>query len=48
MANLKKKRTVYVIHVEMNISRSNNFANSDMQVNTVHVRLSIAKSHYVG
>jgi hypothetical protein len=38
-----KKRTVYVIHVELNISRSNNFANSDMQVNTVHVGLSIAK-----
>jgi hypothetical protein len=38
-----KKRTVYVIHVELNISRSNNLANSDMQVNTVHDGLSIAK-----
>jgi hypothetical protein len=38
-----KKRTVYVIHVEFNISRSNNLANSDMQVNTVHDGLSIAK-----
>jgi hypothetical protein len=38
-----KKRTVHVIHVELNISRSNNLANSDMQVNTVHDGLSIAK-----
>jgi hypothetical protein len=46
------------VHVELIISRSNNFIFwlynyvlqicSDMQVNTVHVGLSIAKSHYVG
>jgi hypothetical protein len=37
------KYKVYVIHVESNISRSNNLANSDMQVNTVHDGLRIAK-----
>jgi hypothetical protein len=45
---------VHVVHVELTVSGSNNFIfwicflNGDVQVNTVHVGLSIAKSHYVG